>query len=131
MKAFDLVYVVEDDFITSTIAELTIRQHRAYGAVQRYANGQLALEALLRGAGREAETPDLILLDLNMPVMDGWEFLDAFAALDLHKHVHVCVLTSSIHPDDIEKSKRYGEVEGYFPKPLDGAVLDHIVRLLD
>ena len=99
--------------------------------MQRYENGQLALEALWRGAGHEAETPDLILLDLNMPVMDGWEFLDAFSALDLQKHVHVCVLTSSIHPEDIEKAKLYAEVEGYFPKPLDDEILDRIVHLID
>lgn len=131
MRAFDLIYVVEDDAITSTITALTLRQHRAYGAVLQYANGRLAVEALRQGAGQEMATPDLILLDLNMPVMDGWEFLDAFAALDLPKHVHVCVLTSSIHPDDIEKAKRYEAVEGYFSKPLNGEILNQIVHLLD
>lgn len=130
MKAFDLVYIIEDDWITSTVAELLIKKNRNFGRVRRYANGQLAFDALRQVAGYTAEIPDLILLDLNMPVMDGWEFLDAFSALVLHKRVRVCVLTSSIHPDDIEKSKTYKEVEGYFPKPLDEEILDRMVQMV-
>ncbi|MGI4886671.1 MAG: response regulator [Janthinobacterium lividum] len=130
MKGFELVYVVEDDLITATVTELIIRKNVYFGEVQRYPNGQLAFDALLRESAFGAEVPDLILLDLNMPVMDGWEFLDAFSALVLRKHVRVCVLTSSIHPEDIEKSKSYRQVEGYFPKPLDDGMLNQMVQLL-
>lgn len=124
------MYIVEDDWITSTVTELLIKQHHAFGRVQKCSNGQIALEALQQGAKQTAEVPDLILLDLNMPVMDGWEFLDAFSGLALQKSVRVCVLTSSIHPEDIEKSKSYKEVKGYFAKPLDNGMLDQMVQLL-
>ncbi len=61
----------------------------------------------------------MILLDLNMPQMDGWEFLDAFGTLPLaQEEVRVFILTSSIQPTDIEKSTQYKEVKGYFSKPL-------------
>lgn len=131
MKVFDLIYIVEDDLITSTITELIVKQNEAFGEVEKYINGQEAFDKLLTLQQQKAEIPDLILLDLNMPVMDGWEFLDAFSALALPKPVCVCVLTSSIHPEDIEKSKTYKEVKGYFTKPLDSDVLDKMVHLVE
>jgi CheY-like chemotaxis protein len=129
VKSFELVYVIEDDRITSKIAELYLNQHRAFGRVQKYENGQPALDALLRAKGEPACLPDLILLDLNMPVMDGWEFLEAFSTHAWHKSMCVCVLTSSIHPEDREKAQTYDEVLGYFSKPIDNKLLDEVVEL--
>jgi CheY-like chemotaxis protein len=130
VKSFDLVYVVEDDLITAKITEVHLQQHAAFGQVLRYQNGQPALEALLRSSAQQAPLPDLILLDLNMPVMDGWEFLDALAKQTWQRHLPVCVLTSSIQPDDLTKAIAYPAVKGYFSKPVNTAVLNDIVQLL-
>jgi len=130
MKVFELTYIIEDDLITSTITELILKRNTCFDRVQTFSNGQEAFEELAQIARANAEVPDLILLDLNMPVMDGWEFLDAFSTLGLHKHVDVCVLTSSIDPEDIEKSNTYKDVKGYFSKPLDDDILDKILDLL-
>lgn len=130
MKSFELVYVVEDDAITSKITELHLRQHGAFGQVQRYKNGQPALDALLLASGQQAKLPDLILLDLNMPVMDGWEFLDALAMQSWQEAVSVCVLTSSIQPGDMARAKAHPEVKGYFIKPVSISLLNQMVQLL-
>lgn len=130
MKSFDLVYIIEDDLITSKITELHLHQHSGFGRVEKFVNGEPALHALLDAAARPDQLPDLILLDLNMPVMDGWEFLDAFTAHDWHKAVSVCVLTSSIQPEDMAKALTYREVKGYFSKPVDNGLLDRMVQLL-
>jgi len=131
VKSLDLVYIIEDDIITSKITELHLHQHGGFGKVKKFVNGEPALRALLDAAARPAQLPDLILLDLNMPVMDGWEFLDAFTAHSWNKPVCVCVLTSSIQSEDIEKAKTYKEVKGYFSKPLDTGLLDRMLQLLD
>ena len=125
-----MIYIVEDDPITSMITELLVSQHKLVGEVQKYMNGQAAFDKLQLVSQQATDIPDLILLDLNMPVMDGWEFLEAFSRLELEKPVCVCVLTSSIDPDDIEKSKMYKEVKGYFTKPLDGEMIDKMLGLL-
>ncbi|WP_223654442.1 response regulator [Hymenobacter psoromatis] len=115
-----LAYLIENDHITAVVTELVLRKNLRRGEVQHFVNGQVAFNQLLADVKAVDKIPDLILLDLNMPVMDGWEFLDAFMKLPLTKQVCVFVLTSSIHPDDREKAKHYGMVKGFFSKPLDG-----------
>lgn len=126
MKSPKLAYVVEDDRITATITQLIAKKDLRCRAVQTFDNGQRAFDKLSTAVSAGSGVPDLILLDLNMPLMDGWEFLDAFRGLPLKQPVCVFVLTSSIHPDDMEKATHYQVVKGYFSKPLDN---QNIVRM--
>ncbi|RZK17542.1 MAG: response regulator [Hymenobacter sp.] len=119
MKTPKLAYVVEDDRITAAITELTAKKDLRCRVVKIFGNGQLAFDHLVATAQAGGNVPDLILLDLNMPIMDGWEFLDALGNLSLQQPMCVFVLTSSIHPDDMAKATHYEQVKGYFSKPLD------------
>lgn len=118
MKAPSLAYVVEDDRITATITQFIIKKDLRCPLVQTFSNGQLAFDQLKTVVQTGDRVPDLILLDLNMPLMDGWEFLDAFGTLPLAQEVCVFILTSSIQQEDVEKATHYKEVKGYFSKPL-------------
>lgn len=121
-----MVYVLENDRISSVITELIIKKNLSGGEVRCYPNGQLALHDLAAAVQTGVGVPDLILLDLDMPLMDGWEFLEALAGLPAAQAVSVFVLTSSIHPDDLARANSFRAVSGYFTKPLDG---DSIVRM--
>jgi CheY-like chemotaxis protein len=72
--------------------------------------------------------PDFIFLDINMPDMDGWEFMDNFRLLphNVIEKTRVFILTSSLNPLDIEKSKTYDEIKGFASKPLTTEILNFI-----
>lgn len=76
----------------------------------------LALEWLIEHDKKQDKT--LILLDINMPDMNGWEFMDAINKLSLHAEILVVLVSSSTDPLDIEKSKHYKQVVAYIEKPM-------------
>ncbi|WP_188558304.1 response regulator [Hymenobacter glacieicola] len=117
-KAPKLVYVIENDRISSVISELIVKKNLLSSEVQTYSNGQQAFDQLQLALQQSDPLPDLILLDLDMPLMDGWEFLDACAALPLPHPMNIFILTSSINPDDSDKILNHSEVKGFFTKPL-------------
>ncbi|MFD2162694.1 response regulator [Paradesertivirga mongoliensis] len=74
--------------------------------------------------------PDLILLDLNMAIISGWDFLDLFERHNsrLDKPVDIVILTSSINPHDKVRALTYNCVKGFFSKPFTEAILDYLMH---
>lgn len=126
MKKIDLAYIIDDDDILVMLVKMLIKQNPLYESSQEFFNGEDAITHLHTIVANGEQLPDVILLDLNMPIMDGWQFLDAFVQLELEKEIPVFIATSSIDPKDIEKSKQYKPVKGYIKKPVKKENLDFI-----
>lgn len=119
MDQFKKVLIVDDDPIHNMVSSKLIEKAKFAEKTDKVLSGKLALEYLNRNAEQEA-LPDLIFLDINMPLMDGWEFLEEYEKLrvSFQKDIHILMLTSSISPEDIEKSKTHELVFEFVTKPL-------------
>ncbi len=126
MKKIDLAYIIDDDDILVMLVKMLIQKNPRYDASQEFYNGEAAIEHLNAVIAANDQLPDVILLDLNMPILDGWQFLDAFVQFSLPKDIPIFIVTSSIDPKDIEAAKKYKEVKGYLMKPLTQDKLNQI-----
>ena len=97
------IFIVDDDPITIFGLKRLIHKAVDCDRLTSFYNGQEALDAIVHAIKTNKNIPNLIFLDLNMPVMDGWEFLKEFHDLNLDKSIRINILTSSIDPNDYEK----------------------------
>lgn len=128
MKKIDFVYIVEDDEIASFVIKLALESHASFSNNAIFQNGKIAIDTLSNT--NLEKLPDIIFLDINMPIMDGWEFLEEFSTLAMDKSISVIILTSSINPEDAEKAKTFKHVKGFLSKPLDLEKLNHVLELV-
>jgi len=115
MKKINSIFIVEDDSIATFIIKKIITDYNNPPQISTFTNGKPALE-VINNISIE-RLPDVILLDINMPIMDGWEFLEAIDKAKL-KTISIYMLTSSIDTTDIEKFKKTPQIRGYFTKPF-------------
>jgi CheY-like chemotaxis protein len=113
------ILLIDDDKIFNFLSEKTISSLGLANEIHFAANGRQALELLERSRTGDIQKPDIIFLDLNMPIMNGYEFFEAFLAMDLPKKhlITIVILTSSADPADLQKAKELG-IKYYFNKPL-------------
>lgn len=113
------ILLVDDDKICNFITEATLNRLGIASEIHAVLNGKEALEIINNFQSKDQVLPDAILLDLNMPIMNGFQFLEAFRELkiSLKKEIMIIILTSSENPEDIVKAKKFG-ITHFLTKPL-------------
>nr|WP_294775723.1 response regulator [uncultured Flavobacterium sp.] len=132
MKQIELLALVDDDdtfvFITKRIIEKTnhVKEIKVFG------NGLDALNYLKENLNSDYKLPDIIFLDLSMPIMDGWQFLDEFTSLEKQKtnKIIIYVCSSSISPHDIIKARKMSAVSDFIIKPVTKDKFSEIILAL-
>ena len=125
-----LTYIIDDDKLTVKLISILVSKNKFCEEIQSFDNAQHAIDKLKQNASNNGVLPDAILLDLNMPAMDGWQFLDEFMLLPIKKEISIFIMTSSIDPVDIEMAKKYKIVKDYVEKPITSKKLDLISNLI-
>ncbi len=127
MSNINIACVIDDDPIHVFGVKHLLESSNLSGKTIYYTNGKEAYEGLKAIWDEGKELPELILLDINMPVWDGWDFLDEFTKLPISKKVIIYIVTSSIDPEDKEKAASYNELSDFVVKPISLDTLREII----
>ena len=123
------VCIIEDEVIQVFILRKFFEKTDMVEKVTVYKNGKDALDSMKKRCEKNEPMPDIIFLDLNMPVLDGWQFFEMFTELEESHDTRVHVLTSSLSKFDQEKAIEYGLKNGfYLQKPLSYEKINEILR---
>lgn len=130
-----LACIIDDDDMYINLITRVIDIRKLSKNLLIFKNGKEALEYLVRSLEQldGQGIPQVILLDLNMPVMDGWQFLNELGKYDFPqlKDTTLYVVSSSINPVDIEKSKAISMVKDFLIKPIRPEELSQVFQLED
>lgn len=122
-------FVVDDNEIDLfTIRRLADSVQVPY-ALEVFTNGKLAFDAFKSAVEKGVSPPQLVLLDLNMPVWDGWDFLDEIETLNLPESPKVYIMSSSVDPADKKKAETYPYVADFVVKPLTHEVIQRLMAV--
>ena len=125
VKKLKTILLVDDDKATNFINKRVIKKTGCADEVLLTYNGIEALELLTTPVNGTYIKPDLILLDVNMPKMNGWEFMEEYAKLSDEQKgkIVIIMLTTSLNPSDREKAEEIKEITAFEKKPLSEEVL--------
>ena len=131
MKAnIKCILLIDDDNATNFIHSTLFKQFAPNAHISRVENGQLAINYLNSPENPEGASPDLILLDINMPVMNGWEFLKSYQQLEVAKRAAKLILmtTTSLNPAELESVQSNPLINGTMKKPLNAALTKELLK---
>lgn len=125
---FERIMLVDDDPIVVLLAQKLIERANITVPVSNYLNGKEFIDALKENEPSSPDAKNLVLLDLNMPVMNGWEVLEYLSREGYEESFVINILTSSISNQDRARSEKYLFVKGYLEKPMNAEMVDELIR---
>jgi CheY-like chemotaxis protein len=132
MTTLKTLTLVDDDDIFVFLTTKIIEQTNLVDLIKVFGNGLDAINFLKENKNNVDALPDIILLDLSMPIMNGWQFLEEYNKLNptIGKKITIYICSSSISPDDITRAKTISEVSDYIIKPITKDKLIDLIKKL-
>jgi len=133
-KRLNCILLIDDDEPTNFLNRMTVEQTACARHVAVAQSGEEALDILMghssSDTGPDCSHPDMIFLDINMPAMDGWEFLEKYRQLPEEKKTSIILimLTTSLNPDDERRAMTIPEIAGFENKPLKEPQLLYLLK---
>ncbi|MCL5127741.1 MULTISPECIES: response regulator [unclassified Algibacter] len=125
-----LIGIIDDDKIYHFMLTRIIKHNKLAERVIDFYDGEKAIEYLTDNTATKENIPDIIFVDNNMPIMDGWQFIDAYTRLEpeIKKKVYIFMVSSSIDPIDIERASKINQISDYIVKPIK---LEEVKAIID
>jgi CheY-like chemotaxis protein len=124
------ICIIDDDPIALFGLSKLLTKTQYVESISTFEDGELALETLRPHLENDSDAcPDVIFLDLNMPIMDGWQFLDEYKRIERPEDSDIILLyvvSSSNHRTDLDRAKEYPVINGYMVKPVNRDNLRHV-----
>ncbi len=132
MNRIKSLTLIDDDDVFVFLTKKVIEETNLVDLIKVFENGLDAINYLKEHKEDIELLPEIILLDLSMPIMNGWQFLDEFVSLNpiIGKKITIYICSSSISPDDVEKAKTINEVTDYIIKPITKDKLIDLIKKL-
>lgn len=129
---FNICIIDDDDIYQFTIVK-TIKAMGLAKKIMVFSDGEEAKDFMLDNIKNNYELPDVIFLDNNMPIMDGFQFMEEYIKFkpQLDKKITVYMVSSSVDPVDIERANNVSEINGYIIKPIKPGQLKSIIENLE
>ncbi|WP_298364864.1 response regulator [uncultured Lutibacter sp.] len=133
MKKPFIICIVDDDEIYQYTITKTLDTQNLSRKVLMFSDGEEALEFMVDNIANIKDLPDLIFLDINMPIMDGFQFMEEYVKIAprVGKNITIYMVSSSVDPVDIERAKKISEISDYIIKPIDSEELTKIINSLE
>ncbi|MFY7900189.1 MAG: response regulator [Chitinophagaceae bacterium] len=132
LNKLDKVCIIDDDIIYQFLIKEEIEETRMVNSVLFFDDGEQALHFIQQKIASQSqkELPDVIFLDINMPVMNGWEFIQAYVGMKpfIGKKITIYMVSSSIDNRDLDKAKSISEISDYIIKPITSNRLQTIFK---
>ncbi|NKI25600.1 response regulator [Arenibacter sp. 6A1] len=122
--------IIDDDELYIFLIKKTLTKVAPIQFTNVFGNGLDAINFIKENRENQDLLPDVLLLDLNMPIMDGWEFLEAYTKLKptICKPIAIYICSSSISPDDVIAAENHIEVTDYIVKPLSKEKINQLLK---
>jgi len=128
-KPFILCFIDDDEVYQYTITR-SVKTHDLAKKILVFSDGEEAMWFLIDNIANNENLPDIIFLDINMPIMDGWQFLEEYVKIKprINKTITIYMITSSVDPVDEEYAKKISEISDYIVKPIKPEMLKEIIE---
>ena len=132
MSKPSIICIVDDDDIYKFTITKTIEKEKLAKKILVFSDGEQAFDFLKANLENNGNLPDVIFLDINMPIMDGFEFMEEYAKIHpkVGKKIIIYMVTSSVDPTDEIRANKIAQVSDYIVKPIDLSTLRSVLDSL-
>ena len=130
-NSFNFCIIDDDDIYQFTIKK-TIKALNLAQNIMAFSDGEEALNFMIENLNKDEELPDVILLDINMPIMDGFQFMEEYIKIKpkLGKKITIYMVSSSVDMTDLARAKKISEISDYIIKPIKKGKIKAIIEKL-